>query len=100
MVCTSLATEGIEVAHGRHVLIADAEEDFTEAIVGLLRSDDQRRRLGRAAREWAISHAGWETSRRAYERLYTTMHGDGAKSLNPEAVRARVRELMTVVAVR
>jgi glycosyltransferase involved in cell wall biosynthesis len=93
MVCTTLATEGIDVDHDRQLLIADSERAFADAVVELLRNPERRARLGLAAREWAVAHAGWESSCRAYERLYATMRGHDCTGRDPEAIRARVREL-------
>jgi glycosyltransferase involved in cell wall biosynthesis len=93
MVCTTLAAEGIDVVHGRHVLIADSEKDFADAVVEVLGSRETRARLGLAAREWAEAQGGWESSCRAYEQLYSAMRGGDRAARDPDAIRARVREL-------
>ena len=41
VVSTSLGAEGLDVAHGRHLLIANDPSEFTGAVKGLLKSPEQ-----------------------------------------------------------
>lgn len=50
VVSTSKGAEGLEVENGKHLLIADTPEDFTEAVIRLLSEDKLRRTLTRQAR--------------------------------------------------
>ena len=57
IVATSVANEGIGLPPGEAVLIADAKEDFANAVLGLMDDQTARHRLGRNAR--AFVEAGW-----------------------------------------
>ena len=50
MVSTSIGCEGINVADGTHLVIADAPDDFARSVVALLNDPGRRRELSRAAR--------------------------------------------------
>jgi polysaccharide biosynthesis protein PslH len=53
IVSTKIGAEGIEVQSGENILIADTAEDFSEAVISLLRDPDKRLKLERAARKFA-----------------------------------------------
>jgi glycosyltransferase involved in cell wall biosynthesis len=48
-VSTTVGAEGLDVHHGRDILLEDAPAEFADAIVSLLQNEDQRRRLEAAA---------------------------------------------------
>ena len=50
VVSTSKGSEGLEVRHGEHLLIADNPRAFAEAVVALLRRPEEYRGMMRAAR--------------------------------------------------
>jgi glycosyltransferase involved in cell wall biosynthesis len=50
VVSTTNGATGLDCRHGRELLIADSPDDFAQAIVRLLRDDEQRDRLGRNGR--------------------------------------------------
>lgn len=50
VVTTSKGAEGLQVIHGRHLLIGNGAETFASQVVRLLRDDGLRRRLAAAAR--------------------------------------------------
>jgi glycosyltransferase involved in cell wall biosynthesis len=50
VVSTSKGAEGLAVASGRNILIADTPADFAQAIVQILRSSEVREAIGRAGR--------------------------------------------------
>jgi glycosyltransferase involved in cell wall biosynthesis len=54
IVCHPMALEGLDVTPGTHLLIAESGADFAAAVEGLLKDDDLRERLGKAARERAL----------------------------------------------
>jgi glycosyltransferase involved in cell wall biosynthesis len=66
IVSTSIGAEGLEVRHGRDILLADDESGFAEAVISLLRSPDLRRQLGQAAAaqaaqfDWSVVAAKFE----------------------------------------
>jgi polysaccharide biosynthesis protein PslH len=49
LVSTSIGVEGLDVEHGRHLLIADTAEDFAQACVALMREPERGRALAHAA---------------------------------------------------
>jgi len=73
VVASTLALEGIGVAAGKEVLVADGDDEFADAIVGLLEEASRRAELGRAARAWAEAHVGWSAIVEAYDALYESL---------------------------
>jgi sugar transferase (PEP-CTERM/EpsH1 system associated) len=60
VVSTTLGAEGLDVRHGENILIADTNEQFAEAIVGVVEDEEQRKRLAAAGRALVSSHYDWE----------------------------------------
>jgi glycosyltransferase involved in cell wall biosynthesis len=56
VVSTSIGAEGLDVADGRDIILADAATSFANAVVRLLNDTGLRNRLGRAAAESAGRH--------------------------------------------
>jgi glycosyltransferase involved in cell wall biosynthesis len=50
VVSTRIGAEGLPVEDGEHLLLADAPEEFADAVIRLHRDEALRRRLGCAAR--------------------------------------------------
>jgi glycosyltransferase involved in cell wall biosynthesis len=59
IVCTSTACEGISLIDGTHGLIRDDPESFAQAVVSLLRDEEQASDLGKRARELAVQNCSW-----------------------------------------
>jgi len=53
VVSTTIGAEGLDVSHGRDVLLADEATSFADAVVTLLLDEDLRRRYGKLAAELA-----------------------------------------------
>jgi len=70
VIASPLALEGLHITPGEQVMLAETDEQFVEAIVGLLVDPDKRSSLARRARAWACANLGWERSVAAYEELY------------------------------
>jgi sugar transferase (PEP-CTERM/EpsH1 system associated) len=70
IVSTSLGCEGIDVAHGRELLIADDAGSFAQAVVGLMKDRDRRRALQVAARRAAEREHKWTQITPLLERVY------------------------------
>jgi sugar transferase (PEP-CTERM/EpsH1 system associated) len=60
VVTTSHVNAGLGAADGRHLIVADEAEAFAEAVVGLLRDPERRRRFGREGRTFVAHHYRWE----------------------------------------
>lgn len=70
VVASPLAVQGLDLVDGTHVLLAETNQQFSDAIKRLLADPQQRAALGTRARAWACAHLGWDTSIAAYEALY------------------------------
>lgn len=57
---------GVDAIPGEHLLIARDANDFSEAILSIIKNPRERERLARAARERVVTHHTWQ---RAMERL-------------------------------
>ncbi len=69
-VATTLSCQGMDVRDGEHLLIADGDAAFADAVARLLADDELRARLGAAGREYVIEHHSWAAVAVAYEHAY------------------------------
>jgi glycosyltransferase involved in cell wall biosynthesis len=85
-VSTRVGAEGLDVTHGRDILLADEPEAFAEAIVTLLQNEDLRRRFEAAAAATARQYDWSVISRRFVQVLEETIRrvGPGA-AVSPAA---------------
>jgi glycosyltransferase involved in cell wall biosynthesis len=70
VVSTALGAEGLEVANGRDLLLADTPTDFSGQVVRLLQDPALSRRLGENARRLVEERYGWAASTARLEELY------------------------------
>jgi polysaccharide biosynthesis protein PslH len=56
VVSTTIGAEGLDVEHGRDILLADDAKSFSDSIIMLLQDGELRRRFERAAAELAAQH--------------------------------------------
>ena len=73
VVTSRLAAAGLNVTDGRELVFADTDEEFADAVVSLVGDAARRRRMGSAAREWALGNLGWDSRVNSYEQLYRSM---------------------------
>ena len=66
VVTTSKGMEGLDLTNGQHVLVANTANDMAEAITLLLTQSDRAIELGRAGREWAMTHLGHRARAKAF----------------------------------
>lgn len=59
VVSTSLGAEGLPVTHGQDIVIADTPQAFAAAVLRLLASTDEQKRIGRAARQLVEGRYSW-----------------------------------------
>jgi sugar transferase (PEP-CTERM/EpsH1 system associated) len=86
VVSTSIGAEGLPVTHGVDILLADTAGDFAQAVLQLLRSNAERKRLGAAARTLVEQKYGWASVAAEFEavlRRVTT--GEGRESAHRRA---------------
>ncbi len=60
VVTSTYVNNGLEAEDGRHLLVADEPDQFTAAILTLLKDAQLRRNLGRAGREFVMNQYRWE----------------------------------------
>jgi polysaccharide biosynthesis protein PslH len=73
VVATTRAVEGLGVAGGVELFLADSDATFAEAVIRLLVSPGERVALAGRARAWACSSLGWDRSILKYEKLYAEL---------------------------
>jgi glycosyltransferase involved in cell wall biosynthesis len=67
VVSTSVGAEGLPVAHGEHVWLADDPQAFARAVVDVLRDVKRRRHLEQAARSLVVQRYDWSAVAGALE---------------------------------
>ncbi len=60
VVTTSYVSEGLEATDGEHLIVADDAGRMADAVIGLLRDPQARRRLGQAGRDFVLRNYRWE----------------------------------------
>jgi glycosyltransferase involved in cell wall biosynthesis len=76
IVATPLALEGLDLKDGEHVVVAETDAEFADALVALLTDPERRTAIARAARRWAERNLDLDSRVRAYEALYTSLIED------------------------
>jgi len=69
VVSTAIGAEGLDVADGENIYIADSPQLFAERCVALLESSAERERLSAAAWNLVASKYSWDVAARSLERL-------------------------------
>ncbi len=82
VVASRLATEGLDLVDGQHVLHAESDEEFVQQVLQLLRRPQERVALAQAARAWALQHLSWERAGAQYSALYDALLARGTRSLH------------------
>ena len=62
VVCSSAAAGGVDAVPGEHLLTADTPREYADAILRLVTSGDERRRLAESGRARVLSHHSWSSS--------------------------------------
>ncbi|MDQ3929566.1 MAG: glycosyltransferase family 4 protein [Chloroflexota bacterium] len=70
IVLTPMGVEGIDVQHGREMLVARSPSDFARATLSLLSDPARGSSLGAAARDLAVERYAWQTLLPALDRIY------------------------------
>jgi len=90
-VSTKVGAEGLDVQHGRDILLVDHPSDFANAIVSFLRDDEMRRRYEAAAAATARKYDWSVITREFVEVLHRTIGAAADRgtpqSYNPATVR-------------
>jgi glycosyltransferase involved in cell wall biosynthesis len=80
IVATPLALEGLDLTDGEHVLVAETDVEFADALVALLTDAERRAAIAKAGRRWAEEHLAMDSQVRAYEALFESL-ANGRSSL-------------------
>jgi glycosyltransferase involved in cell wall biosynthesis len=88
VVSTSIGAEGLDVHHGRDIMLADAPRSFAQAVIMLLRDRELRRRYERAAAETAARY-DWPMIGERFSDILQSV----AKAANRESVTRNEHEL-------
>jgi glycosyltransferase involved in cell wall biosynthesis len=59
VVSTTIGAEGLDVADGRHIVLADQPAAFADAVIALLQSPPRATEIGQAAASHVRTHFGW-----------------------------------------
>ncbi len=73
VVSTPAGVEGLEVAPGGDVVVADTAEQFAAAVLELLRDPARRRQIGMEARRTVERYYGWDAIARRQKELYARL---------------------------
>jgi len=68
VVSTTIGAEGLDVQHGKDIILADDAKSFAQAVIMLLRDRDLRRRYGKAAAATASLY-DWPAIGERFERI-------------------------------
>lgn len=70
VVASGLALAGLGLTPGEQAILAESDEQFSDACLRLLAHPEKRLALATAARAWALENLSWERPVLAYEELY------------------------------
>ena len=79
VVSTTIGAEGLPVTDGRDIVLEDRPERFAEKVVALLRTPEERRRLGDAARTLVVEHYTWDVAARRFAEICESVRAAGRK---------------------
>jgi glycosyltransferase involved in cell wall biosynthesis len=60
VVCTNIGFKGLEIESGEGAIMAAEDEDFVEAVIALLQSEEKRKEVGQKGLQKAVTSYGWE----------------------------------------
>jgi len=70
IVASPLVVEGLDLVNGEQVILAESDQEFSEAIIDLLNAPERRASVATRARTWACANLSWEKVAVVYEALY------------------------------
>ena len=62
IVCTTLATQGLNGLNDGPLLVADTPNAFARALLDLWQDEERRRRIAAETRAWVVTHHSWEAA--------------------------------------
>lgn len=73
VVSTTCGAEGLGAAHGEHLLLADAPQDFADAVLRMVDNPTEAQRMGEAGRAWVVAQHSWERGAGLVMDAYRTL---------------------------
>jgi polysaccharide biosynthesis protein PslH len=71
VVTTKIGSEGINIQHNRHVILADAPEDFAEAIHKLLIDKKYGESLSKSGRDFVVNNYDYKKLYKRWNKIYS-----------------------------
>jgi glycosyltransferase involved in cell wall biosynthesis len=88
VVSTTVGSEGLDVHHGKDVMLADLAPSFAESVITLLTEKDLRDRQGRAAAELASNYS-WPVIARKFGEVLHRVVGEGSNRSRQAPVQGK-----------
>lgn len=85
VVSTNIGAEGLDVHHGRDIMLADDAKSFAQAVIMLLRDHDLRRRYEKAAAETAARYA-WPAIGERFSDILQSVQVGGNTMATPQSM--------------
>jgi glycosyltransferase involved in cell wall biosynthesis len=83
IVSTTIGAEGIDVHHGRDILLADTASAFAQAVIQVLGEPTLAQQMSRNGRQTVIHKYNWETIYSAWDEVYQRVcEGEQRESSN------------------
>jgi glycosyltransferase involved in cell wall biosynthesis len=79
VVSTSLGAEGLAIAPGENILLAETAEQFLRQLQTLIDDPDRARQLGQAGRQLVLAQYDWPICLRGLTWLYDTLMSRAAR---------------------
>jgi sugar transferase (PEP-CTERM/EpsH1 system associated) len=76
VVSTSIGAEGLDVRNGKNIFIADAPQEFADAVVEILKNAEKRREIGQHARALIDETYRWERIGEVFNNFVFKVAGD------------------------
>jgi sugar transferase (PEP-CTERM/EpsH1 system associated) len=76
VVSTTIGAEGLPVAQGKNIVIADQPAEFARAVVRLVRDQAARQQIEAAARRLVVDHYDWSAVANDFETALLSARGD------------------------
>ncbi len=73
IVSTSIGAEGIDVTHGKNILIADTPEYFSKQVIRVLNDSNLRESLGKEGRKLVEEKYSWDIIGKKMDEIYANL---------------------------
>ena len=84
VVSTHMGVEGLPVRNGENVLLSDGPEEFADAVVGILKNAEARKRMEINARSFVETNFSWEKVAQVFSNgCVKTVTGASGGAFNP-----------------